>query len=49
MAPKPQKPKNRYAKVLFDKDSPFKQKVVKNKTKYVRKLKHPKKGRSEDE
>ena len=43
---KPQKPKTRYTKVLFDNDSPFKQKIVKDKTKYTRKLKHPKKGRS---
>ena len=41
---KKQKPKSRYAKVLFNKDSPFKQKIVKNRTKYTRKLKHPKKG-----
>jgi len=41
---KKQKPKSRYAKVLFNKDSPFKQKIVKNKTRYIRKLKHPKKG-----
>lgn len=32
-----QKPKSRYAKILFDKDSPFKHKVVKDKTKYNRK------------
>ena len=44
MKHKKQKPKSRYAKVLFEKDSPFKQKIVKNKTKYIRKLKHPKKG-----
>ena len=42
------RPKNRSAKILFDKDSPFKQKVVKDKTKYVRKLKHPNKSRSND-
>jgi hypothetical protein len=41
---KKQKPKSRYAKVLFDKNSPFKQKIVKNKTRYIRKLKHSKKG-----
>ena len=41
---KKQKPKSRYAKVLFDKNSPFKQKIVKIKTRYIRKLKHPKKG-----
>ena len=46
---KPQKPKSRYAKVLFDNDSPFKQKVVRNRKRYVRKLKHPNKGRSKDE
>jgi|TARA_Y100000310_G_scaffold311560_1_gene357955 hypothetical protein len=44
MKKKKQKPKSRYAKVLFDKDSPFRQRIVKNKTKYIRKLKHPKKG-----
>ena len=32
-----QKPKPRYAKVLFDKDSPFKHQVVRDKTKYNRK------------
>ncbi len=31
-----QKPKSRYAKILFDKDSPFKHKVVKDRTKYNR-------------
>ena len=31
-----QKPKSRYAKILFDKDSPFKHQVVKDKTKYDR-------------
>ena len=49
IARRPQKPKNRSAKILFDKDSPFKMKVVKDRTKYVRKLKHPCKGRSNDE
>ena len=46
---RPQKPKTRYAKVLFDNDSPFKQKIVGNKKKYKRKLKHTRKGRSNDE
>lgn len=44
MKKKKQRPKSRYAKVLFDKDSPFRQRIVKNKTRYIRKLKHPKKG-----
>jgi hypothetical protein len=44
MKHKKQKPKSRYAKVLFEKDSPFKQKIIKNKIKYIRKLKHSKKG-----
>ena len=49
IARRPQKPKGRYAKILFDNDSPFKQKVVRDKKRYVRKLKHPNKGRSKDE
>ena len=48
MKHKKQKPKSRYAKVLFDKDSPFKQRVVRNKTKYIRKLKHSKKGDADE-
>jgi hypothetical protein len=44
MKHKKQKPKSRYANVLFNKDSPFKQKIVKNKARYIRKLKHSKKG-----
>ena len=41
---RPQKVKSRFAKILFGKDSPFKQKVVRNKSKYTRKMKHPSKG-----
>lgn len=44
MNKKVKKLKSRFAKVLFDKDSPFKQKVVRNKSKYTRKIKHPSKG-----
>ena len=43
MFKKTKKRKSRYAKILFDGDSPFKQKVVRDKTKYVRKVKHPNK------
>jgi len=35
------KPKPRFAKVLFVRNSPFKQKVVRDRTKYTRKVKHP--------
>lgn len=49
MKKKKQRPKSRYAKVLFDKDSPFRQRIVKNKTRYIRKLKHPKKGDINDQ
>ena len=35
-----QKPKNRYAKILFDRDTPFLQKVDRNKKKYTRKQKY---------
>ena len=44
MNKKIKKLKSRFAKILFGKDSPFKQKVVKNKSKYTRKMKHPSKG-----
>jgi len=37
---KKQKPKNRYAKILFDRDTPFLQKVDRNKKKYTRKQKY---------
>ena len=33
----PQRPKSRFGKVLFAKDSPFKHQVVKDRTKYTRK------------
>ena len=35
-----QKPKGRYAKILFDRDTPFLQKVDRNKKKYTRKQKY---------
>jgi len=44
MNKKIKKLKSRFAKILFGKDSPFKQKVVRNKSKYTRKMKHPSKG-----
>jgi len=40
---KAKKIKSRHARVLFDKDSPYRQKVVPDKTKYNRK-KNPPKG-----
>jgi len=40
---KTKKAKSRYARVLFDKDSPFTHKVVPDKTKYKRKSKYPRK------
>ena len=35
-----QKPKNRYAKILFERDTPYLQKVDRNKKKYTRKQKY---------
>ena len=37
---KKQKPKNRYAKILFNREYPYSQKVVKSKKKYTRKQKY---------
>jgi hypothetical protein len=37
---RPQKPKLRKFFDLFKKDSPFKQRIEKDRTKYIRKLKH---------
>lgn len=42
------KQKTRAHRVLFDNDSPFKQKVVKDKTKYTRKDKHNNKFSGKD-
>ena len=33
---RPQKPKERWHKMLFEKDTPYKQKICRNKTKYKR-------------
>ena len=35
-----QKPKSRYAKILFNRECPYSQKVVKSKKKYTRKQKY---------
>ena len=37
-----QKPKSRYAKLLFNRECPYSQKVVKSKKKYTRKPKYKK-------